>query len=145
MASEHYAGEGAELDGYGFIVNPVGSRTQPWHVDYTLDYSTLFIPLSPLTPGNGMQHLVLPSSLAADAHARAIADLDRVDIDDLLLHSDYVSVRQLLAPPFSIIKLGFGAIHRGIANTESFNRIVFYVSVKKQGAPLPPESLVVTI
>jgi hypothetical protein len=30
---------------------------------------------------------------------------------------DCVSVRQLQARPFSIIKLDFGTIHRGVANT----------------------------
>ena len=41
-----HTGEGAELDGYGLIVNPRGSRAQDWHIDYAADYSTIFVPMS---------------------------------------------------------------------------------------------------
>ena len=48
LAALHYAGEDVEFDGFGFIVNPVGSATQLWHIDYAHDYSTLFVPLTEL-------------------------------------------------------------------------------------------------
>jgi hypothetical protein len=35
--------------------------------------------------------------------------------------------------------MDFGAIHRGIANTGSHDRNMFWISVKKRGALLPPE------
>src|SRR5262249_13564919 len=50
-----YAGEDIILDGYGFMVNPTGTKSQPWHVDYALDDATLYVPMSPLTPDNAIQ------------------------------------------------------------------------------------------
>ncbi len=35
-----------EFDGYGFIINPIGSRTQAWHLDYRAGYASIFIPIS---------------------------------------------------------------------------------------------------
>jgi phosphatidylglycerophosphate synthase len=130
------------LDGYGLIINPVGSPMQDWHVDYTLDYSSIFIPLTRLTLNNSMQYVVLPPSLSVDLKDKAFADLDNVDVDLLAEHSDYVSIRQLIAKPFSIIKMDFQTIHRGIANTGNDDRNVFWISVKKSGELLPAEPLV---
>jgi hypothetical protein len=145
LVTTHYPGDVVLLDGYGFITNPIGSKTQPWHLDYNADYSTLFIPMTPLTPGNCFQYLELPSSLPQEKYAAATADPDRVDFEALVDSAEWVSVRQLIARPFSIIRLNFGAIHRGISNSESFPRVVFWVSVKKPGPPLPKEPLVEVI
>ena len=57
-------------------------------------------------------------------------------------HSDFVSVRQMLASPFSITKMDFGTIHRGIGNTGDFGRTLFWISVKKGSELLPAEPLV---
>ena len=54
---------------------------------------------------------------------------------------DYVSVRQLLARPFSIIKLDFGIIHRGVPNT-GFERIMFWISFNRCVDLLPLEPMV---
>jgi hypothetical protein len=35
--------------------------------------------------------------------------------------------------------MGFGAIHRGIGNTGSFDRTMFWISVKKRGVVSPSE------
>jgi hypothetical protein len=97
LAGQSFAGQKMECDGYGFIVNPVGSRAQPWHVDYTLDYSTLFIPLNRLTPENCLQYAILPPEAPRSAVASALANLDVIALDPLVEACDYVSVRQLLA------------------------------------------------
>ena len=55
---------------------------------------------------------------------------------------DCVSVRQLQARPFSIIKLDFGTIHRGVANTGGFERIMFWISFSRCGDLLPLEPMV---
>jgi hypothetical protein len=141
MATTYYEGEDVVLDGYQIINNPVQSKSQQWHMDYTLDYSNLFVPLSPLTPHNALQYLILPPSLPEEVYRRATTNLDHIDFDDLVNNAEYVSVRQLLAKPFSVIKLDFRTIHRGIGNTGDFDRIMFCVSVKKRGALLPPEPL----
>jgi hypothetical protein len=92
MAATHYAGEGVELDGYGLIVNPRGSRSQEWHIDYATDYSTIFIPMSALAPENALQYAILPQ--AQDA----LPDPDCVDLSELAAANPWISVRQLIAP-----------------------------------------------
>ena len=138
IVAQHYAGEGVELDGYGTIINPVGSHPQEWHIDYASDYSTIFIPMSPLTPENAMQYAVLPDPPAE------FDDPDLVDISALSNARPWISIRQLIAPCWSMLRMDFGAIHRGIANTGSFDRHMFWVSVKK-GALLPPEPALAAI
>jgi hypothetical protein len=132
LVAAHYAGEGVELDGYGLIVNPRGSQAQDWHIDYAMDYSTIFIPMSELTPENALQCAVLPSLPAA------FPDPDSIDMRALAAESFWVSIRQLLAPEWSMLRMNFGAVHRGIANASGFDRYMFWISVKK-GALLPPE------
>jgi phosphatidylglycerophosphate synthase len=141
----HFDTSVVELDGYGLIANPVGSSAQEWHVDYTADYSTIFIPLTEISAENAMQYAVLPRSLPREEYRRATSNLDAVDLPALVRAGEWVSVRQLLTKPFSVIKLDFGAIHRGIANTGDYDRVLFWVSFIKRGALLPPEPLVQVI
>ena len=145
MADNAYPEDSVELDGYGWVVNPIGSRPQEWHIDYAHDYSSIFIPLARLTEHNCIQYLVLPPALSGETWSRATADLDRVDIEYLVDHCDYVSVRQLLVKPFSVTKLDFQTIHRAISNTGDFHRSVFWLSVKKKGEELLPEEPLVEI
>ena len=142
LAERVYGAGTAEFDGFGWIINPVGSQVQEWHIDYTHDYSTIFIPLSPLTPLNSLQYVVLPEDLSGAVYDAATADLDNVDVNRLCRESPWVSVRQLIAPPFSVIAMDFGAIHRGIANTGGYDRVMFWISVKRGKGLLPPEPLV---
>jgi hypothetical protein len=142
LVAQAYAGEDVEVDGYGFIINPVNAKAQPWHVDYTMDYSEIFIPLSKLTTQNCMQYAVLSPDLPRAARDAFAADLDVIDLDALVEAGGYVSVRQLLARPFSIIKMDFGTIHRGVGNTGDFERIVFWISVNRSREGLPVEPVV---
>lgn len=138
-----YAGEPAECDGYGLMVNPVGTRAQGWHLDYGTDYSTLFIPLTELTPENATEYVVCLDEAAIAARDKALNGLDHgyatVALSSLTATGGSVSVRQLIAPPFSVLRMDFGTLHRGIPNTGNFDRILFWVSVKRPGALLPPE------
>lgn len=127
------------LDGYGFIINPVGSRAQPWHVDYTLDYSTVFIPLTRLTTHNATQYAVLPANLPAELLGNAFANLDRIDLDHLTDIAGPISVRQLVARPGTIIRMDYGTLHRGVANTGDFERVMFWISVSRTADLLPVE------
>lgn len=142
LAERVYGAGTAEFDGFGWIINPVGSQVQEWHIDYTHDYSTIFIPLSPLTPLNSLQYVVLPHDLPRSIYEAATIDLDNVDVERLCRESPWVSVRQLIAKPFSVIAMEFGAIHRGIANAGSYDRVMFWISVKRGQGLLPPEPLV---
>ena len=127
----------------GLMVNPVGTRAQGWHLDYGADYSTLFIPLSDLTPENATEYAVCLDAAAVAARDKALSGLDHgyatIDLSSLAATGGSVSIRQLIAPPFSVLRMDFGTLHRGIPNTGDFDRILFWVSVKKPGALLPPE------
>jgi hypothetical protein len=142
LADSVYGKGCVEFDGYGWIVNPVGSEAQVWHVDYASDYSTIFIPLSDLTEDNCLQYAVLPPDTPPELIAQATANTDKVDMELLRRESAWVSIRQLIARPFSIVKLDFMTIHRGIANVGDFDRVLFWISVKKMKDLLPAEPLV---
>jgi phosphatidylglycerophosphate synthase len=135
IAARHYRGEDIELDGYGTIMNPVGSSGQEWHIDYTRGYSTIFIPMSELSPENTLQYAVLP------AQVTNIENPDCVDLRALAKTADWVSIRQLLAPAWSLLLMDFGTIHRGIANNGDWDRNMFWISVKKRGEVLAEEPL----
>ena len=139
LAARHYQGEDVELDGYGLIVNSVESRAQDWHIDYDRDYSTIFIPISELSADNALQYAVLPGPVSD------IGDPDRVDLRAIATSRAWVSIRQLLAPPWSILLMDFGTIHRGAHNTGSWDRNMFWISVKKRGELLPPEPVMQTV
>lgn len=134
-------GPDAILDGYGFAINPPGSRSQEWHLDYSVDDASLFVPMTPLTTHNAPQYIVLPPSLPDELHARATQNPDVVDVDLLVREAPYVSVRQLLAKPFSLLRLDFGTIHRGIANGETSERVIFFASARRTDALIPEEPL----
>jgi hypothetical protein len=63
-----------------------------------------------------------------------------------LLVSARAQVSQVVCKPFSILKLFPGVVHRGIANEEAFDRILFFISTNTewcvcvhppQASPLP--------
>ena len=140
LVSVVYASEpSVELDGYGFIVNPIGSPLQPWHLDYHEDYSTVFIPLSQVTPANMTQYLVPAPSTSLELLAKVNEDTDRCDWNLLLREAEWVSVRQLLCRPFGVIKMDFGAMHRGISNVGNDHRTLFYISVRRHNFTTPEE------
>jgi phosphatidylglycerophosphate synthase len=142
FVARHYDSAEIDLDGYGLIANPIGSSAQRWHVDYTMDYSTIFISLTDVSAENALQYAVVPPDLPAAAHARARTDLDAVDVDGLVRDAAWVSVRQLLVKPYTPIRMDFGTIHRAVANTGSYDRVLFWISVRKNGAVLEPEPLI---
>jgi len=65
------------LDGYGLIVNPVGSKAQEWHIDYTDDYGTIFIPLTESRPENALQYA---RSCRANFPSRSIEARPRISM-----------------------------------------------------------------
>jgi hypothetical protein len=128
-AVEKYCERGAIMDGYGFVVNPVGSRHQPWHVDYTTDAAAIWIPITPFTEKNATQFLTLPSDTPEEVLDQVAAGVDEVDVEALARGVDYLAVQQIVAKPMSVLYMGRGTIHRGIPNTGDDHRIGFYISV----------------
>lgn len=145
LGLDRFAGEKAELDGFGFIVNPIGSSTQPWHLDYTQHYATIFIPLTRLTPENSVQYIWLPATVRETFEEQLGKNPDAVDFDALAAETNVVNVRQLIAPPFSMIRMDFGTIHRGVANTGDFDRIMFFASYTRHGISSVAEPTIATI
>lgn len=66
-----------------------------------------------------------------------------VDVGHLEENLDWVCVQQMIARPFSMLKMNFGTIHRGISNTGDYVRVVFWMSAIKGGVFLPEEKLFV--
>ena len=133
LVHECYSIGTVTLEGYGFVVNPAESQqAQPWHIDYSMGYSTLLIPMSILTTGNSTQYAVIE---APPAHLleKAAGNPDDIDVDEFVRAGASVCARQLLVAPFSLLKLNFGGIHRGIPNTSGVHRNVFWISVLQKG------------
>ena len=140
-----FDGEQVCLDGCGFIVNPVGSAMQPWHLDYSQHYATLFIPMTKLTPQNSLQYIWLPEAKRAHVLQLIGKNPDIVEAETLANASGFFSVRQIIAAPLSLIRMDFGTIHRGVANTGDFERIMFFASYTRCGAVAPTEPTIATI
>ncbi len=79
------------------------------------------------------------------AEIRKSQNPDSVNPEQLVNSVDYVTVRQMLVKLFSILRMEFDAIHRGISNTWTFNRIVFWISVRKKGSPQSPTEPLIQI
>lgn len=133
------------IDGFGFITNPVGSCTQLWHIDYTHDSSSIFEPMTPLLTENAMQYCVLPSDTPIDILHQAVRDLDSVDLATLARADCDYSVRQAISCTFSLMRLQYATIHRGVSNRASQDRVMFYISVKKSSDLLPLEVTIASI
>lgn len=128
-ASGQFAEQGAIMDGYGFVVNPVGSKPQAWHVDYTTDAAAIWIPLTQFTDRNATQFITLPETTPEHVLERVASNVDEVDFAALVRGVDHFEVHQIVAQPMSVLYMGRGTIHRGISNTGDDNRISFYVSL----------------
>ncbi len=120
---------GAIMNGYGYIVNPVGSKGQVWHIDYTTDAAVLWIPVSPYTEHNATQFVRLPPNTPSEVLEDIASYVDEVDMDDVCRRVPLVEFCQIAAHPMEMLYMGRGTIHRGIPNTGDSDRIGFYVSV----------------
>ena len=76
---------------------------------------------------------------------RDFPDLDRIDLRALAQASPWLSIRQLIAAEWSVLRMDFGTIHRGISNSGGPDRNMFWISVKKFGELLPPEPALQTV
>jgi len=128
-ASGQFAEKGAIMDGYGFVVNPIGSKQQVWHVDYTTDAAAIWIPLTQFTERNATQFITLPETTPEDVLEQVASNVDAVDVDALARSVDHFEVHQIVAKPMSVLYMGRGTIHRGISNSGDDNRISFYISL----------------
>ena len=128
-AALDYGEANAVMDGYGFVVNPMGSNPQVWHVDYTTDAAAIWIPLSQFTEKNATQFVTLPENTPEAVLERIASNVDNVDVGAIARDIDHFQVHQIVAKPMSVLYMGRGTIHRGISNTGADHRIAFYISL----------------
>ncbi len=72
-----------------FIINPIGSVHQRWHIDYNEYFSNLFIPLVPLNNNNSPQFIVLSDKIKYHDYKKIMANPHNIDLS--FLNSDYDS------------------------------------------------------
>jgi len=128
-ATRKFCGRRAILDGYGFVVNPLGSQHQLWHGDYTTDAAVVWIPITPFTDKNAVQCITLPQDTPKAILEAIASNVDEVDVNMVAHGVDYLIVQQMVAPPMSVLYMGRGTIHRGVPNTGREHRIAFFLSV----------------
>jgi len=124
VSEVYHAWPEVHLLGYGFIFNAAGStKNQRWHEDYTSTASTVFVPLTKITCKNTTQFL--------DVYIERENRNKAVDVEDYLEMQglEGIVVSQLICRPFSLVQVIPGTVHRGIANQENFDRIMFYLTV----------------
>jgi len=112
---------------YGFIISPPhGTVDQRFHYDYTHTSSNIFVPLTKLTPLNATQFLRDP----LNAKYKDIQWLG--DAEDLMEKEGHpIEIHQVIVPPFSLLELLPGTPHRGIANRDSYTRVLFFCTVDR--------------
>jgi hypothetical protein len=109
--------------------------TQKWHLDYTAETSNLFIPLTKMTCKNGTQYLRSPHG-KIKSKTIGHGNITHPDVfnyqDPHVLFdtedTDHFEVCQVISQPFTIWKLFPECIHRGIANGEDYDRVMFFIS-----------------
>jgi len=125
---------------YGYIIGPKnGTTNQIWHHDYAAGVSNIMIPMTQDTTNNATQFVRLPGG-----PAKSFQDDEntpyRVDQNQSYPpphemfareETSHMEVTQVISEPFSILKLMPNVIHRGIANREDYDRVLFFLSTSK--------------
>lgn len=112
------------------IVSPVGMRTtQPWHLDYTGTEGHCLIPMTPFTTGNATQFVRGQWTGPVLEHLKTVTGVPL--LEEVLQRSDreFVEMSQVICPSYSVLRMVPGTLHRGIANMESFDRVMLCIVV----------------
>lgn len=135
---------------YGYIIGPKnGTVSQGWHHDYAAGVSNIMIPMTRDTTNNATQFIRLPHGAVRTFQDDESSEY-KVDHEqsyppphELLgrENTTHMEVTQVISEPFSILKLMPNVIHRGIANREDYDRVLFFLSTSKASRiPLIAES-----
>jgi phosphatidylglycerophosphate synthase len=138
LMKEFWPGQTRVLLSCGFIISPgQTNEDQQWHHDYGRHVSNLFIPLTPVTVNNSTQYLRHPHGrmkINADDENEQNYPSPETMLDEQQV--DYLELCQPIVRPFSILKLAPGTVHRGIANRELTDRILFFVCTNDKAMDL---------
>lgn len=118
-----------------FIVNPINSRPQRWHIDYNNDFSAIFIPLVELDCNNSPQFISFPAEGEVDLN-KAIINPHNVDLNNISPGDDSYYSSQVCCGAFSILYMEPGTIHRGVGNKNNIIRPMLCVEL------IPSESAI---
>ncbi len=119
---------------YGFIVGPAnGTKSQNWHHDYADGVSNIMIPMTRDTTNNATQFMRMPHGRARCFHEND-KEQEYPPPHELLEaeQTTHMEVTQVISEPFSILKLMPSVLHRGIANREDYDRIIFFLSTSRK-------------
>ncbi|MBK8266392.1 MAG: hypothetical protein IPK80_34330 [Nannocystis sp.] len=118
------------LISYGFVVNPAGSSAeQPFHCDYGVTTSNLFIPLTRVTLNNATRFIRQPLARARPRTTDFIGTVDEILEAE---GCEVLEVVQLACRPFCLLRLLPGTPHAGVPNREDYDRAMFWVTVDSQ-------------
>jgi hypothetical protein len=110
---------------YGFINSPRrGGSSQGWHYDYAPTVSNLFVPMTLVTHRNATQ-FVRGALRTPMPESQYFPEPHTLLDDEGVTHME---VCQVVCKPFAILKLFMSIMHRGIANGEDYDRLLFFVS-----------------
>jgi len=110
---------------YGFITAPKhGKKDQTWHFDYGEKVSNLFVPMTEVTPKNGTQFIrgTLKTDMPANNYFPEPNEVMRLE------GANHMEICQVISKPYTLLKLYPGTCHRGIANGEDYDRVLFFVT-----------------
>lgn len=165
LVKEMYSDQ-RDILSYGFISSPShGTETQNWHHDYSQTVSNLFIPLVQTTNNNATEFIRHPNGeMNLFKHPKNNAnqidggchkidhcgggaknevngqDANQYHPEPHLMFetekTEYLEISKVIARPFSILKLTPGCVHRGVANKENVDRVLFFISTNVKGCNL---------
>lgn len=151
IAENYEANDPRHIISYGFIIGPRNSTvSQGWHHDYAAGVSNIMIPMTRDTTNNATQFIRLPHGAAKtfqdDENSEYKIDHNQsYPPPHQLLECEgttHMEVTQVISEPFSILKLMPNVIHRGIANKEDYDRVLFFLSTSKASrVPIIGESI----
>jgi len=128
LLKEMYPGQKRVILSYGFIVSPKnGEENQGWHYDYGYHVSNLFIPMTPVTHKNATQFIEqriktpMPESNYFEPPYKLMKNEGR----------SMIKVSQVVTDPFVVLKLFPSTCHRGIANKDDYDRVMFFISTNR--------------
>lgn len=140
IAENYAADDPRHILSYGYIIGPRnGTTNQIWHHDYAAGVSNIMIPMTQDTTNNATQFVRLPGGAAKSFQDDETAEY-QVDQNqsyppphEMFAREEttHMEVTQVISEPFSILKLMPNVIHRGIANKEDYDRILFFLSTSK--------------
>lgn len=141
LIEENYAPDDPRyILSYGYITGPKnGEKSQTWHHDYCKGVSNIFIQLQQDTTNNATQFIRRPDrgqpkSFNVDDYENNYGNGNYYPPPHEMLDREgvtHLEVTQIIARPFSVVKLMPNVIHRGIANKEDYDRNMFFISTSR--------------